>query len=98
MAVLAVPASTAQYNGPMDPRDIRTWAANHHAASARVAKEARRHPLTPNEAFAAAMSLLRLDESRNGPVFDRPDPVTAREDREMWEAWAKLRARWNRER
>jgi hypothetical protein len=82
----------------MDPRDIRTWVENQRAAAARVAKEARRHRMTPDEAFDAALALLRLDELQNGSPFERRDPVTEREDREMWETWAKLRERWPRER
>jgi hypothetical protein len=78
----------------MDPRDIRTWAANHQAAAAREAEEARRHPLTSAEAFASALALLAFDEKQNGSPYDRPDAVTAREDEQMWEDWAKLRARW----
>jgi hypothetical protein len=81
----------------MDPRDIRRWAANHRAAAAREAEEARKHPLTAEEPFASALSLLAFDEAMNGSPFDRYDPVTAREDNEMWDAWAKLRARWPRD-
>ncbi|MFL6247780.1 MAG: hypothetical protein ACJ74H_17280 [Thermoanaerobaculia bacterium] len=78
----------------MNADDIRRWAANHRAAAAREAAEMRAHPLTPAEAFASALALLRYDERLNGSPFERTDPVSAREDREMWEAWAKLRARW----
>ena len=82
----------------MDPRDIRTWAANQRAAAAREQREMRRHRLTPDEAFASAMALLNFDERMNGSPFDRHDPVTEREDRQMWDAWAKLRSRWRSER
>ena len=82
--------------GTMDRADIQRWAANHRAAAAREAAELRQHPLTPAEAFASALALLRYDESMNGSPFERADPVSAREDHEMWEAWAKLRARWPR--
>ena len=47
---------------------------------------------------AAAMALLNFDEQMNGPPFERPDPVSDREDAAMWETWAKLRERWPRER
>ena len=43
-------------------------------------------------------ALLRFDEQVNGDPFARRDPVTEREDREMYDAWAKLRAGWPRER
>lgn len=82
----------------MDPRDIRTFVENHRAAAARVAEESRRNRMSPTAAFDAAMALLRLDEMRNGDPFRRSDPVTEREDQGMWETWAKLRARWPRER
>jgi hypothetical protein len=78
----------------MDARDIRTWAANHRAAAEREQSEIRR--LTPNESFAFALELLNFDEQMNGSPFERPDPVTEREDREMWDAWTKLRERWPR--
>lgn len=78
----------------MNPDDIRTWVANHRAAAAREAAEVRRHPLAAGEAFAYAMDLLQFDESLNGSPFERLDPVSEREDQQMWEAWAKLRARW----
>ena len=80
----------------MDPRDIRKWAENHRAAAAREAQETRKHPLTAEESFAAAMALLNWDEMQNGSPFERNDPVSEREDREMWDAWAKLRSRWPR--
>jgi len=80
----------------MNPDDIRTWAANHRAAAAREAAERRGRPLTPDDAFASAMALLAWDEQQNGSPFEREDPVSLREDREMWDAWAKLRARWPR--
>jgi hypothetical protein len=78
--------------------DIRRWSANHEAAAARERAEARLHPLTASEAFSAALALLVYDESQNGSPFERLDPVTLREDEEVREAWAKLRARWPRER
>jgi hypothetical protein len=80
----------------MDPRDIRTWAANHRAAAERIAEDARANPLSAQEAFASALALLAFDEQMNGDPFSREDPVTEREDREMWETWATLRARWGR--
>jgi hypothetical protein len=80
----------------VDPDDIRRWSANHRAAAAREAAELRAHPMTPSDAFASALALLRYDESVNGSPFERIDPVSVREDEQMWEAWAKLRARWPR--
>ena len=76
----------------MDRTDIRRWAENHRAAAARELREVR--PLSPSDAFASAMALLEFDERLNGSPFERNDPVTAREDAAMYEAWTKLRARW----
>jgi hypothetical protein len=76
----------------VNPADIRRWAENHRAAAARELAESR--PLSPARAYASAMALLEFDERLNGSPFERIDPVTAREDAEMYEAWAKLRARW----
>jgi len=78
----------------VDPRDIREWAANHRAAAAREAAEARCHPVSAEEAFASALALLAFDEKQNGSPFERPDPVSDRENEQMWEDWAKLRAWW----
>jgi len=78
----------------MDPRDIRRWAANHRAAAAREAAEARKNPMTADEAFASALALVAFDEKQNGSPFERRDPVSDREDEAMWIAWGKLRARW----
>jgi hypothetical protein len=78
----------------MDPRDIRRWAANHRAAAAREATEARQHPMTTDQAFASALALIAFDEKQHGLPFERPDPVSDREDQQMWAAWSKLRARW----
>ena len=80
----------------MDPNDIRKWAENHRAAAAREVAEMRNRPLSSEESFASAMALLNFDELMNGDPFARRDPVTEREDREMYEAWAKLRRRWPR--
>lgn len=80
----------------MNPDDIRKWDANFRAASEREREEAAENPLTPQEAFAAAMALLVLDEQLNGSPFERFDPVSEREDEEAREAWVKLRARWPR--
>ncbi|HVT02188.1 MAG TPA: hypothetical protein VHL58_02305 [Thermoanaerobaculia bacterium] len=82
----------------MQPRDVRIWAENHRAAAARERAEVQRHPLTSAQAFAAALSLLAYDEACNGSPFERIDPVSEREDRQMWEAWTKLRDRWLRDR
>ena len=76
----------------MNPDDIRRWAENQRAAQQKEAEYARQHPLSAQESFALAMELLRFDEQMNGDPFARYDPVSEREDREMWEAWAKLRA------
>ena len=80
----------------MNPHDIRRWARDHRLAAARERATVREHPLTASEAFASALALLVYDEKRNGSPFERADPVSAREDVQMWEAWATLRARWPR--
>ena len=73
---------------------MRTWAANHRASAAREQAELRRRRPTPKEAFASALALLNFDERLNGSPFGRYDPITEREDRQMWDAWTKLRERW----
>ena len=80
----------------MNADDIRKWDANFRAVAAREREDAAAHPLTPNEAFDAALALLVLDEQLNGSPFERFDPVSEREDEQAREAWAKLRARWPR--
>ena len=80
----------------MNPEDLRRWVENHRAAAARERALMRDKPLPPSEAFAAALSLMLLNESLNGSPFDRTDPVSEREDEEARAAWAKLRARWPR--
>lgn len=80
----------------VDTADIKTWAENHRAAAKRVAQDARSRPMSAAEAFASALELLRWDEMMNGSPFERHDPVSEQEDLQMWEAWAKLRARWGR--
>lgn len=79
----------------MDPSDIRRWAENHAVVAARELREMRLNPLSPADAFKAAMSLLVFDEACNGSPFEREDPIEAREDQELWDAWAKLRTHWN---
>ena len=78
----------------MNPNDIRRWVEDHRAAAAREAAERRNRPLPPATSLQYALDLLLLDESQNGDPFNRHDPVTEREDEQMWENWAKLRARW----
>jgi hypothetical protein len=78
----------------MDPSEIRQWAENHRAAAQRERQEMRRNRLSPDASFASALALLNLDESIHGSPFERVDPVTEREDLQMWDAWTKLRARW----
>jgi hypothetical protein len=80
----------------VNPDDIRKWDANFRAAAEIERADAAAHPLTPQQAFAAAMELLNLDEQLNGSPFERFDPVSEREDEEAREAWVKLRARWPR--
>jgi hypothetical protein len=78
----------------VDARDIRTWAANHRAGAEREREEVRRRPLTPAQAYEAALALLVFDEAQNGDPFLRQDAVSDREDEQVLQTWAKLRARW----
>lgn len=78
----------------MNADDIRRWADNHRAAAARERIATRERPLTPQEAFTAALALLVFDEEQNGSPFQRHDPVSLREDEDARAAWAQLRARW----
>jgi hypothetical protein len=80
----------------MDPADIQRWAENHAAVTARELKEMRRNPLSPSEAFKAAMSLLEFDEACNGSPFEREDNLEAQGDQQKRDAWVKLRAYWAR--
>ncbi len=82
----------------VNPDDVRRWVENFRCASEREMAELRRNPRTPQEAIAAAMALLRYDETLHGNPFERDDPVSRREDEELWESWAKLRARWSNDR
>jgi len=78
----------------MNSEDIRAWVENFRAAAERERVESLNRSLPPEVAFAYALDLLAFDESQNGSPFERDDPVTRREDEEMWQTWAKLRARW----
>jgi len=50
--------------------------------------------MSAEQAFASALALLVFDEKQNGSPFRREDAVSAREDEQMWNDWARLRARW----
>lgn len=78
----------------MNREDLRRWAENHRVAAERELQELRDRPTTPQQAIAAALELLRFDESLHGDPFRRVDPVSRREDEQMWEAWRILRLRW----
>jgi hypothetical protein len=78
----------------MNPGDVRRWAENHRRAAERELQELRQHPMPPDQAIAAATALLRFNESLNGDPFRREDPISRREDEQMWEAWRTLRLRW----
>ena len=78
----------------MNADDVKRWAENHRRAAQREVQESRQSPIAPDQALAAAMELLRFDESLNGDPFRRDDPVSRREDEQMWEAWRRLRLRW----
>ncbi len=82
----------------MNPDDLRRWIENHRCAAEREMAELRRNPPTTDDAIAAAMALLRYDETLHGSPFERDDPVSRREDQEAWESWRQLRARWSNDR
>jgi len=82
----------------MDADALRRFVENHRAAQEREDQERAGKPMSFADAWASAMALLRFDEQVNGDPFRRYDPVTEEEDQEMYEAWAKLRAGWPRER
>ena len=82
----------------MDPDALRRFVENHRAASEREDQERAGRPMSFADAWASAMALLCFDEQVNGDPFNRPDPVGEREDMEMYETWAKLRAGWPGER
>ena len=69
---------------------------NHRAAAARERAALRQDSPTATDAFRSAFALLVFDEALNGSPFDRPDPVSAREDDVVRDVWARLRARWPR--
>lgn len=82
----------------MDREALLRFVENHRAALAIEDREKSGRPLPVAEAWTAAMALLCFDEQMNGDPFRRNDPVTEWEDREMYDAWARLRAGWRRER
>ncbi len=78
----------------MDRDAVRRWIENYRAVAQREMAESRDNPLTAQQAIDASMALLRFDESINGDPFSRDDPVTRREDEQLWQAWVTLRRRW----
>jgi hypothetical protein len=66
------------------------WVSNHRAVARREAQELARDAGTPEQAISAALGLVALYGSLHG--WPGPeDPVSLREDREMWERFARLR-------
>ena len=77
----------------MDPESIRRWVAGRQLAARREKQELRERGPNPQESIARALDLIRLTEDLYGwPIPE--DPVSQREDREMYETWARLRAGW----
>jgi hypothetical protein len=98
LSLLAASREKGQNEIRVRAEDIKRWDENHRAAAARERAATREHPLAPAQAWAAALALLAFDERMNGSPFEREDPVSLREDEEMREAWAKLRAGWRHDR
>lgn len=75
----------------MRPEDLRRWVAQKRDAERYERAEARDHAIVPDP-IAAALDLIRLAGRLQGwPVGD--DPVSVREDLEMYDRWARLRRR-----
>lgn len=80
---------------PMNPDDLRRWVARYRANEELERELTRQNPMSPADAYASALALLRFDEAVNGSSpFDRDDPVSRREDEEVDAAWRKLRDHW----
>jgi hypothetical protein len=75
--------------------DWKRWVENHRHAAEKEIIERRQNPGKADQAMAASMALLRYYESLHGSPFGREDPVSSREDEQLWDSWAKLRARWS---
>jgi hypothetical protein len=76
----------------MDPEDLRAWVASRRAAAERERQELRDKGPDPEFAIRSALDLLALTEELHGwPVPE--DEVTRREDLQMWENWARVRAK-----
>lgn len=74
----------------MTREDLVRWVENHRAAARREAQELARNPPDVEEAIASGLALTALYGTMHGwPPGE--DPVTAREDREMWERFSRLR-------
>jgi hypothetical protein len=72
------------------PEDLVRWVENHRAAARREAQEIAQNPPDVEEAIAAGLALAALYGAMHGwPPGE--DPITAREDREMWERFSRLR-------
>lgn len=75
----------------MDPIDIRRWVSDQRAAEAYERASAVDAWGPPDQAVRSALALIRL----YGELHAWPAPydeVTAREDREGWTRFARLRA------
>lgn len=76
----------------MDPDDLRAWVASRRAAAEREREELREKGPGPEFAIRSALALIALTERLHGwPVPE--DEVTRREDLQMWENWARVRAK-----
>lgn len=78
----------------MNPEEIRRFTENQAAAALRERVEMGRNPPSADEAFRAALALLRFDEACSGSPFAREDRVSQAEDELVRAIWARLRAKW----
>ncbi len=75
----------------MRPEDLRRWVAQKRDAE-RVERDLARGRDVVPDPIAAALDLIRLGGRLHGwPVEE--DPVSRREDLEMYDRWARLRRR-----
>lgn len=83
------------YTGGMEPEDLRRWVASRRAAEEREKEELRRIGPRPEEAIRGALGLVDLAGYLHGWPLPE-DPVTVREDAEVREIWARVRAHYGK--
>lgn len=77
----------------MDRAEVTRWLASRRAAAERERQEAREAGVEAEEAITAGLALIRLGGELHGwPVPE--DPVTRREDEQLYATWVRLREGW----